>query len=221
MREEIKAEKKWRWQEAQNKKREVSRERVIMEIKCFVCGGFGHITHHCRNVESRQKERPTQRFLNKFEVPRNRVINIKEGSGQKIRKDRKMILKEKILKEEKKEKKEKTVEVRKIEERKILREMTVKIGLKQKEDEEEIIVEALLDSGVTGLVMSLEFAKKNKVRKKKLDKLIYMRNVYGIFNHERLIEHTVKIKLLYRGHKKKTETDIIGNQKQNVILEMP
>jgi len=195
------------------KKREVSRERVIMERKCFVCGGFGHITHHCRNVESRQEERPTQRFLNKFEVPRNRVINIKEESGEEIRKDRKMILKEKILKEGKKEKKEKTVEVRKIKERKILREMTVKIGLKQKKDEEGIIVEALLDSGVTGLVMSLEFEKKNKVRKKKLDRLIYMRNVNGTFNHKRLIEHTVKIKLLYRGHKKKTEIDMIGNQK--------
>jgi len=58
------------------------------------------------------------------------VINIEEGSGEKIRKDRKIILKEEILKEGKKEKKEKIVEVRKVEEGKILREITVKIGLK-------------------------------------------------------------------------------------------
>jgi len=41
----------------------------------------------------------------------------------------------------------------------MLREATVKIGLK-KIDMQEITVEALLDSGVTGLVMSSEFAKK-------------------------------------------------------------
>jgi len=58
------------------------------------------------------------------------VINIEEGSGEKKRKDRKIILKEEILKEGKKEKKEKIVEVRKVEEGKILREITVKIGLK-------------------------------------------------------------------------------------------
>ena len=42
----------------------------------------------------------------------------------------------------------------------ILREVTVKIGLKKIDMQEEVTVEALLDSRVTGLVMSLEFAKK-------------------------------------------------------------
>jgi len=36
----------------------------------------------------------------------------------------------------------------------VLREVIIKIGLKQKEDKEEIIIEILLDSGATGLVMS-------------------------------------------------------------------
>jgi len=56
-----------------------------------------------------------------------------------------------------------------------LREVTVKIGLKQKEDEEGIIVEALLDSSATGLVMSSEFAKKNKFKKKRLEMPIYVK----------------------------------------------
>jgi len=43
--------------------------------------------------------------------------------------------------------------------RDMLREVTVNIGLK-KIDMQGITVEALLDSGVTGLVMSSEFAKK-------------------------------------------------------------
>ena len=44
--------------------------------------------------------------------------------------------------------------------------------MKQKKDEEEIVVETLLDSRVTGLVMSSEFARKKKFKKKKLDRLI-------------------------------------------------
>jgi len=51
------------------------------------------------------------------------------------------------------------IEVRKTAER-ILREVTVKIGLERINMQEGITVEALLDSGVTGLVMSSEFAKK-------------------------------------------------------------
>jgi len=44
--------------------------------------------------------------------------------------------------------------------RDILREVTVKIRLKKINTQEGVTVEALLDNGATGLVMSLEFAKK-------------------------------------------------------------
>jgi len=44
--------------------------------------------------------------------------------------------------------------------RNMLREVTVKIGLKRIDMQEEVTVETLLDSRVTGLVMSSEFAKK-------------------------------------------------------------
>ena len=57
----------------------------------------------------------------------------------------------------------------------------VKIELKQKDEEEEIVVEVLLNSGTSGLVISSEFVKKNKFRKKKLDRLIYVRNMNSIF----------------------------------------
>jgi len=43
---------------------------------------------------------------------------------------------------------------------KILREVTVKIGLERIDTQEGITVEVLLDSSATGLVMSSEFAKK-------------------------------------------------------------
>jgi len=44
--------------------------------------------------------------------------------------------------------------------RKILREVTVKIGLERINIQKGIIVEVLLDSGVTGLFMSSEFVRK-------------------------------------------------------------
>ena len=42
----------------------------------------------------------------------------------------------------------------------MLREVTVKIWLKGTNIQEEVTVEALLDSRATGLVISLEFARK-------------------------------------------------------------
>ena len=67
------------------------------------------------------------------------------------------------------------------EEKKLLREVTVKIGSKQEDDKDGITVKVLLDIGMTWLVMSSEFIRKNKFKKKKLEKLIYVRNVNGIF----------------------------------------
>ena len=89
---------------------------------------------------------------------------------------------------------------------KLLRKVTVKIGLKQEDEEDRITVNELLDSGVIGLVISLEFMKKIKF-KKKLDRPIYIRN---IFNHEGPIEHTVEVELFYREHKERMEIDVIG-----------
>ena len=44
--------------------------------------------------------------------------------------------------------------------RDMLREVIVKVGLERINTQEGVIVEALLDSRVTGLVISLEFARK-------------------------------------------------------------
>jgi len=111
----------------------VNRERAIIERKCFGCRGSDHIVCNCRNKENGRKGKSTLMSSNKFKVLKSRVMNVEEESGREIRKDRKMILREEKLKEKKK----KLVEVRKIEEGKISREVTVKIGLKQQEDKEK------------------------------------------------------------------------------------
>ena len=50
--------------------------------------------------------------------------------------------------------------------------------------QEGITVEALLDSGAMGLVMSSEFAKKQGFKLKKLERLMQVRNVDRSFNKE-------------------------------------
>jgi len=74
-------------------------------------------------------------------------------------------------------------EVRKTE-GKILREVTVKIGLKRINTQKGVMVETLLDSGATGLVMSSEFVRKQGFKLKKLEKPMQVRNVDGSFNRE-------------------------------------
>ena len=103
----------------------------------------------------------------------------------------------------------------------ILREVTVKIGLKRIDTQEEVIVEILLNSRATGLVMSSEFTRKQEFKLKKIKNLIYVRNMNGTFNKERLIENTVEVNIYYKGYRKRTEIDVIGEQKWNVILGMP
>jgi len=186
------------------------------ERKCFGCGGFEHIVHHCRNVE---EEGSVQVPSNKFEVLRSRVMQRGERSRGKVRKDRREILKE--------EKAKRGVEVRQMKverqekKEKLLREVTVKIGLKQEKKEEGIVVDALLDSRVIELVMSKEFARKHRFRRIKLKRPIYVRNINSTLNYARPIVDIVKVEIYFKRHKKRTLIDVIGGQKWEVILGMP
>ena len=82
-------------------------------------------------------------------------------------------------------------------------------------------MEVLLDSRTTGLVISLEFSRKQEFKFKKIERLIYVRNIDSSFNKEGSIKHTVEINIYYQGHRERIEIDIIGGQKWSVILGMP
>ena len=71
----------------------------------------------------------------------------------------------------------------------------------------------MLDSEATKLVMSLKFTRKNMFRKKKLDRLIYIRNIDNTFNHEGPIKYIVEVKLFYKEHKEGMKINVIGKQK--------
>jgi len=178
------------------------------ERKCFACGGFRHMAYSCRNMG---KEGPAQVLSNRFEVLKVRMMQKGEGSGKEVAKDRKEILRKERAKKgvegrqtkvERKEKKEK-----------LLREVTVKIGLKQEKEEEEVVTEALLDSDATGLVMSEEFARRHKFKRTKLEKPVYVRNVNGMLNYVGPIVDTVEVKIFFKEHKERMSIDVIGGQK--------
>jgi len=95
----------------------------------------------------------------------------------------------------------------------ILREVTVKIGLERIDTQEEVMVEALLDSGAMGLVISLEFARKQKFKLKKIENPIYVRNVDKTINKKGPIENMVEVNIYYQGHRKRIEIDVIDGQK--------
>jgi len=118
------------------------------------------------------------------------------------------------------ERTKKKMEVRKAE-GKVLREVMVKIRLERIDMQEGITVEALLDSGATELVMSSEFVKKQGFKLKKLERPMNVRNVDGLLNKERPIEHTVEVNIYFKGHRERTEIDVIGGQKWIVILGIP
>jgi len=183
------------------------------ERKYFTCGGFGYIASHYKNIGANEL---IPVFSNKFEVLKIRMIQRGEGSGKEVAKDRREILRE--------EKEKREVEVRqtkikrKEKKKKLLREVTVKIGLKQ-EEEEEVVTEVLLDSGVTGLVISEEFVRRHKFKRIKLERPVYMRNVDGTLKYVGPIIDTVEVEIFFKGHKELI--DVIGGQKWSVILDIP
>ena len=81
--------------------------------------------------------------------------------------------------------------------KKLLREVTVKIRLEKINIQEEVMVEVLLDSKATELVISSEFARKQGFKLKKIENPIYVRNVDRIFNKKGLIENTVEVNIYY------------------------
>jgi len=61
--------------------------------------------------------------------------------------------------------------------------------------------------------MNLEFVRKQGFKLKKMENLIYMRNMNGTFNKEEPIENMVEVNIYYQEYRKRTEIDMIGRQK--------
>ena len=81
--------------------------------------------------------------------------------------------------------------------RNMLSKVMVKIRLERIDIQEGVTVEALLDSEATGLVISSEFARRQRFKLKKIERPIYVRNVDETFNKERFIENIVEVNIYY------------------------
>ena len=66
-----------------------------------------------------------------------------------------------------------------------------------------------------GLVMSLDFARKQGFKLKKIERPIYMNKT---FNRERPIENTIEVNIYYQGYRERIEIDMIRGQKWSIIL---
>jgi len=71
----------------------------------------------------------------------------------------------------------------------------------------------LLDSGVVILVISLEFARKQEFKLKKIEKPIYMCNINNFFNKKEPIEYTVEVDIDYQEYRERMEINVISRQK--------
>ena len=67
-----------------------------------------------------------------------------------------------------------------------------------------------MDNKAIELVISLKFVRKQKFKLKKIERLIYVRNVDGTLNKEGLIKHMIEINIYYQGYRERTEIDVIG-----------
>jgi len=56
---------------------------------------------------------------------------------------------------------------------------------------------------------------------KKIERLIYIRNINSSFNKERSIEHIVEVNIYYQEYRERIAINIIDSQKWSVILGMP
>ena len=72
-----------------------------------------------------------------------------------------------------------------------------------------MIVEVLLDSRVIRLVMSSEFARKQEIMLKKIERPIYARNINSSFNKKGFIEYIVEVNTYHQEHREKIEFNVI------------
>ena len=81
-------------------------------------------------------------------------------------------------------------------------------------------MEALLNNRAISLVISLEFARKQRFKLKQIERPIYVRNVNSIYNKGGPIEHAIEINISYKRYRERIEINVIKEQKWNIILEM-
>jgi len=97
----------------------------------------------------------------------------------------------------------------------------MKVGLEKIDNHEGVAVEALLDSGATGLFIDTTFAKEKGFKLEKMKNPLLVRNVDGTANIGGAITHQVECNMFFKGHVERVRMDICNLGKTKVILGMP
>jgi len=66
-----------------------------------------------------------------------------------------------------------------------------------------------LDGRAIKLVISFEFARKQEFKLNKIERPIYVRNIDSTSNKKKQIEHIMEINIFYKGHRERTEINVI------------
>ena len=94
----------------------------------------------------------------------------------------------------------------------------VKVSLKTLDTHRMVDVNALLDSGATGMFMDRKFAEGNAITMRQLERPIRMYNVDGTLNQGGSITHEGSLMLSHKGHKEKATFKVCDLGKSTVII---
>ena len=94
----------------------------------------------------------------------------------------------------------------------------VKVGLKSVDMHQMVDVDALLDSGTTGVFMDKKFTECNGIAMRKLDKLIHMYNVDRTLNQGGSITHETTMMMLHKELHEKAVFEVCDLGKSNIII---
>ena len=169
---------------------------------CGRCKGENHIARNCDNYW-RWREQDLQEEVKKL---RERKI---EELTKKV----------KELKEMKEKAKGEGRVVRRT--MRPLRAVWMKVGLEKVDTHEGVTVDALLDSGATGLFMNKEFMEKHGFKMERLETSVKVTNVDGTHNKGGDITHEVTCNIYYKGHRERVRFDVCSLGRTEVILGMP
>ena len=89
-----------------------------------------------------------------------------------------------------------------------LKEVWMKVGLEKIDSHEGVSVNALLDSGATGMFADKKFIEKNSFKLEKLDRPVRIRNVDGTGNSGGLVTHEIEVNVYYQGHIERMKLDV-------------
>ena len=94
------------------------------------------------------------------------------------------------------------------------------IGVKKVNIYGDIIVKALLDSGVIEIFIDKKIAIRYGFKLQKLKRLVLVRNVNSINNSKGAIIYQIKVNIYYKNHIEKIRIDVYNLERTDVILDI-